>query len=438
MKKYLLLSFVAIFIAQHLYAQSPNTQKLDSLLQILARDQKFMGAVSVFKDGKEVYSHSVGYADIAAKISNNKNTKFSIGSITKTYTATLLFKAIEEGKVSLDQTIDKFFPTIKNANKITVAHLLLHRSGIWNFTDDPTYMMWNTEPKSRNELLAVIERGGVLFAPDSKMSYSNSNYLLISFILENIYSKSYAEILREKIIIPLALKHTTIGDKIDVKRGYCESYLYLDKWVLRSQTDASVCLGAGAIAASATDINSFLTALFSYTIVEKKSVEKMITLKDGLGMGLLRFPFYNRSIYGHGGKIDSFESVAGYLPDGNISYSIVSNGVNYPINDINIAVLRCFYNIPFDIPDFGAVVVSEEILDRYLGVYSSVQLPIKLTITREGDRLVAQGTGQAPFTLTPITVERFSFAPAKIVIEFNADKNTLQLNQGGGVYVMKR
>jgi CubicO group peptidase (beta-lactamase class C family) len=106
----------------------------------------------------------------------------------------LVFKAIEENKLDLNQTIDKFFPEIDNADKITITHLLYHRSGIHNFTDG-NWSDWNTRPKTEQEMIEIISKGGSDFEPDSKASYSNSNFVLLTFILEKIYQNTYSNII---------------------------------------------------------------------------------------------------------------------------------------------------------------------------------------------------------------------------------------------------
>ncbi|WP_052496631.1 serine hydrolase domain-containing protein [Pedobacter lusitanus] len=124
----------------------------------------------------------------------------------KTFTAVLIFKAIEEKKLSLTQPIDKYFPAIKNSNKITVADLLSHRSRIHNFTNDEEYSKWSTTKKSGEELLTIITKGGSDFEPGSRAAYSSSNFVLLSFILQKIYNKEYAELLKGRILDPSDLK----------------------------------------------------------------------------------------------------------------------------------------------------------------------------------------------------------------------------------------
>ncbi len=92
-----------------------------------------------------------------------RNTKYRIGSISKIFTASLVFKAVEEKKINLNQTINQYFPTVKNVTKITISNLLNHRSGIYDFTNDDSYFDWNTQYQSRDKMIERIASGEIAF-----------------------------------------------------------------------------------------------------------------------------------------------------------------------------------------------------------------------------------------------------------------------------------
>jgi D-alanyl-D-alanine carboxypeptidase len=143
------------------FSKEMDTTKLDQYMNAL--DGKFMGSIHVLKDGKMIYHKNLGYTDISTRKKADANTKYRIGSISKTFTATLVFKAVEEKKISLEKTINDYFPTIKNAEKITISHLLNHRSGIHSFTNNEDYLGWHTLQKSEQEMIAIIARGDSKF-----------------------------------------------------------------------------------------------------------------------------------------------------------------------------------------------------------------------------------------------------------------------------------
>lgn len=280
-KTFLLLITVSLF--GKCFSQAFDIKKLDEYLRIMDTGRKFMGNVFLYQHSKKPYSYTLGFSNIEKKAKSNDQTMYRIGSISKTITATLVLKAIEEGKINFTNNIETFFPSIKNADKITISYLLNHHSGIHNFTGG-NFMNWNTQPKNRHDLIDSIAKGGSDFEPGSKATYSNSNFVLLSFILEDIYHEPYGEILSKKIIQPLNLKHFQFGDKqISVKRKAL-SYYFEAGWNASAKTDLSIPMGAGAILSSAEDLAKVLDAIFHGKIISKQMVDKMEAQSDGYGV----------------------------------------------------------------------------------------------------------------------------------------------------------
>src|SRR5688572_26692489 len=133
MKHYILLVFFLTFgLPTSANAQALDKAKLDQFFDRLIEKNKAMGTMVVTKDGNVVYSRSIGYAQIAGteKKPLTAASRYRIGSITKMFTASMIFQLVEEGKLKLTDTLDKYFPQIPNAQKITIGHILAHRSGI--------------------------------------------------------------------------------------------------------------------------------------------------------------------------------------------------------------------------------------------------------------------------------------------------------------------
>jgi D-alanyl-D-alanine carboxypeptidase len=432
----LLLSFfVNIGCTQQPDKAKPiDKAKLDQYFKTLDHHQKFMGSVAITKNGQTIYTKTIGFSDVEAKTKPNENTRYRIGSISKTFTTVLIFKAIEENKLKLDQTLDKYFPAIPNAAQINLALMLNHRSGIHSFTDNADYLTWNTQPKTEQEMLDLIIKGGSNFEPDSKAAYSNSNFILLTYILEKVYKKPFADILNEKIISPLDLKHTHAGGKINPAQNESYSYKFNNGWVKEPETDSSIPLGAGSLVSTPGDLNRFAEALFSNKLISEEHVSKMKTIKDNFGMGVFAIPFYEKTGYGHTGGIDGFASVFAFYPDDQISVSITSNGSAFPINGILVAMLSSVYGKDFGMPVFKTYDVAPEDLDQYTGTYSSTELPLKITITKSAKGLVAQATGQAAFNLDATAKDIFQFDQAGIEMEFNPEEKQMILRQGGGVF----
>lgn len=419
-------------------AQTFNQIKLDSLFDSLETNDKFMGSIAISQNGTQLYAHALGYADIDSGQKADTNTKYRIGSISKMFTASLIFKAIEANKLQLDDPLANFFPDIENAKEITIKHLLGHRSGIFNFTNSESYLTWNTTPKTRAELLQIIQKTPNVFEPDAKTAYSNSNFVLLTFILEDVFKQSYAELVKEHITEPLNMKSTYVGSKINLGSNESNSYRFTGAWTKQPETDMSVPLGAGAIVSTPADLNIFINALFDQKLIAAASLEQMTTINEGLGLGIMQFPFKDKMGYGHGGGIDGFTSFLGYLKEDKIAVALTSNGTLYDNNQILIPAVSAVLGVPFDVPSFEEVEVDSNILDRYVGEYSSTQLPLKITITKEGSSISAQATGQSAFPLTATATNVFKFDPAGVVLEFDESKNQMTLKQGGGVFMFTK
>ena len=436
MKKQSIIALLLVVASSLAFSQSFDKAKLDTYFDQLENNDKFMGSVALSQNGTLIYSRSVGYLDLEAAEKANEHSKYRIGSITKTFTAALVLKAVEENLLSLSQPIETFFPSIENADKITISNLLNHRSGIHNLTSNDDYLEWNTQPKTAAELVAIIAASGSDFEPDTKANYSNSNYVLLTYILENVYEKPYADLIQQYIAIPLGLTSTYVSTGINAAKNEAHSYTVEGTWVRASITDPSVPVGAGAIVSTPADIIKFGEALFSGKIISAVHITLMQTIHDGYGMGLFQIPFHEKRAFGHSGGIDGFTSTWGHFPEEHVSLAITSNGSVTSTNSVAVVVLSAAFDKPYDIPVFYEV--NEETLARYVGVYSSAQVPLKMTITTDKKTLVAQGTGQPSFPLEATGKDQFEFDRAGVVLVFNPAEGTMVLKQGGGEFMFTR
>jgi len=437
MKKILIIILIT-FITNTCFSQTFNKQRLDSLFQVLEKKEKFMGSIAISKNGELLYSNAIGFCDIENSKKATNITKYRIGSISKIFTATLILKSIEENKLSLNQTLDKYFPQIENSKKITIENLLNHRSGIHNFTNDSTYLSYNTTFKSQKEMIEIIAKGKSDFQPNSKADYSNSNYVLLSYILEKIYKEDYFKVLSKIIIKPIGLKNTYFGSKTNHMNNESYSYNFEKKWIKETETDMSIPMGAGAIVSNPTDLTLFIEQLFEGKVISKKSLTLMKTMNEKFGLGMFEFNFLDKKAYGHTGGIDGYQSVVNYFPEEKLAIAITSNGTIYPIRSILLCAESSYFNKPFEIPTFENIEINSEILNSYIGQYASSQIPLKITITKQENKLFAQATGQSAFPLEANTINIFKFEPAGIVLEFNSLKNELTLKQGGKEFLFTK
>lgn len=416
--------------------QTLDKAKLDQFFDRLTEKNKAMGSLTIAKDSNVIYTRSIGYSQIngTEKKPLTAANRFRIGSITKMFTAAMIFQTVEEGKLKLTDTLDKFFPQIPNSQKITIAQILAHRSGIHDSILDPKLRPSSpTNAITTNEMLAIITKGTPDFEPDAKHSYSNSGYLLLGLILEKLTDKSYAETLQERITSKLGIKDTyTATGNIDVNKNESLTYFKTGSdWKQGAETHPSLLFSAGAIVSTPNDLVKFIQALFDGKIISPESLAVMKTIKDGDGLGMEPFTFAGKTFYGHTGGGDNYGAWLAYLPEEKLAVAYTTNAKVYPVKDIVSGVVDIYYNKPFEIPAFESFAVSPEVLDKYIGVYSSPEVPVKFTITRKGDTLYVQPGEQSAAPLEATAENKFTIEGAGIVFEFDAPKNQMIQKRGG-------
>jgi D-alanyl-D-alanine carboxypeptidase len=434
MKKFLLLFAIIIFNLAT-YAQELNTAKLDSLFTLLLENNKSMGSFAIAKDGMVIYKRSIGFTNVkdGKPLPANDKTMYRIGSTTKMYTAAMIYQLVDEGKLTLDTKLDKFYPQIPNAKDITILMLLNHKNGLFDFVNDGEDQEWITEPRTKDELLARIKNNPVRFAPGTNEYYSNSGYLLAAYIIEDVTGKSYDKNLQKRICKKLGLKNTYSPSNTILKNNEAESYWFDENWVKATEIYFTNVVGVGDILATPEDLIVFNEALVAGKLFSTKNMEVMKTIGGSqFGAGIMQIPFYNKTSYGHGGDTGGTHTMVATFPDDKVSVAFSVNGEVYPHNDITIAMLKIIFGKKYHLPKF--IEIPAEILDKYTGIYSAPEFPMKVTITRENNMLIAQATGQSSFPLEATDFNKFKFDAAGIVIEFN--NNQLFLKQWGDTDIL--
>ena len=405
-------------------------QKIDSLLSYLNKNDKFMGSLCI-RDGENVvFNKAYGFADVDKNIAADRMTKYKIGSVTKTFTAVMIMQLIEEKKLNLQTKLNRFYPKIPNAEKITIYDLLHHRTGIVDYINGDSITAKNIYRfHSKEEMIQKITDYKPLFEPGTKHEYSNSNYNLLGYIIETLTKKSYTENIQTRIVKKANLLNTYFPQgKIETSVGESYSYLFNGtKWEKVEEWENSIAYSAGAIISTPADLTRFMYALFDGKLIKPSSLEQMKEIKEGYGKALMQFPFGERRFFGHTGGIENFRAVVGYYPTEKLGISLIVNGDNFNRNDIMIGVLSIYYKMPFPFPKFNKIEASE--LVKFTGTYSSKELPLKMTVSEKNGELLAQASGQSAFPLTFKEEKTFIFAPAGIEMIFG--ENSFVLKQGG-------
>src|SRR5437773_2584446 len=204
----------------------------------------------------------------------------------------------------------------------------------------------------------------------------------------------------------------------------------------------SILFGGGSIVSTPLELAKFIQALFDLKLIAQESLASMKTIRDGDGLGMEPFIFAGKTFYGHTGRGDNYGAWLAYLPEEKLAVAYTTNAKVYPVAGIVSGVVDIYYNKPFQIPALESIAVSPEVLDKYVGVYSSPDAPVKFTVTRDGTTLFFQPPGGGSAVPLEATAEdKFKIdngTPAGIVIEFDAAKNQMTIKRNGGERVLTK
>jgi len=440
MKRTTVLISILASLSLTSFSQALNTVKLDSFCTALSTRDMAMGSLTISKNGVVQYQRAIGYSLMEgnSKLPARIDTKYRIGSVSKTFTAVMIFQLIEERKISLDQKLENYYPHLPNANTITIGQLLSHTSGLHDYTKDTNFPDWMDKPRIHEEMLQIIMEKGTDFDPGVKSEYSSTNYLLLGYIIEKLCKMSYAEALQKRISSRIGLHDTYYGDTISSRKNESSSYKYTGNgWKKEKQTNQSIHGGAGSIVSTTGDLVKFMNALFVYKLVSKASLDKMKTMVDGYGMGLFADRYGSKPSFGHNGRIEEFYSALWHFPGENLTIAYCTNGIYFPRTDIIDGLLKICFREPFQIPFAVPINQNANDVDKYIGIYSSGQVPVKVACTKLNTQLLLETNGKT-FEVVPIGENYYMHAPTGYFFEFFPGKAELLVKETDNIYYFKR
>jgi CubicO group peptidase (beta-lactamase class C family)/ketosteroid isomerase-like protein len=318
-----------------------TTPALDRLLDAWQREDLVQGSVAHGIGDAPLLQRSIGLARVQPQAQPaDASTAYRIGSVSKLMTAVIVMQLVDEGRLSLETPLAHFFPQITNGERITVEHLLRHRSGLADLTRTPDFdQRWAFDAQSESALVAAIARLGAQRPPGERAEYNNTGFMLLTYIAQRAGGAGYHELLARRIAAPLGLQHTYYADRLDARPGEARA-LQADwprpperagtpAWRPMREAHPSVPLGAGAVVSSARDLVVFTRALFDggeRRLVSAASLARMTTLVDGYGLGLRGIQVGGEPAFGHDGDIDSFTALLRWFPKQRLALAWVSNG----------------------------------------------------------------------------------------------------------------
>jgi CubicO group peptidase (beta-lactamase class C family) len=297
-------------------------------------------------------------------------TKYRIWSTTKMYTAIMIMQLIEEGKLTLTATLDDFYPQIPNAAQISIKDMLRHRSGIHDFTQNTSYEDWDAnihEPMTEEFMVNLISSYRADFRPDIKMQYSNSNYLLLGYILEALDDDLYENILHQRITSRIGLSNTHFSNSnLDTLANKALSYRFEKEWQLvdEGKFSGSVPGGAGGILSTAPDMVRMIEALFEGQLISRQSLTQMIEGDEFYRLGITKTDFGEKEAFGHTGGNKASESFLYFFPEDKLAIAYCSNGAMVRKEKVLEYVLKIVDDRPF------AVSMNRKLLGTIIFAFS--------------------------------------------------------------------
>jgi CubicO group peptidase (beta-lactamase class C family) len=439
-----LLIILSLFIIIYALAQeaTPITAKFDEYLSAAAK-MGFTGSALVARDGKVIFSRGYGMANAEWDIPNTPQTKFRLGSITKQFTAASILLLQERGKLSVQDPICKYIAECPKAwEPITIHHLLTHTSGIPSYTD-----VKSPEEFRQLSLKSVTPAGFVdsfkskplEFGVGEKYKYNNSGYFMLGYIIEKVSGQSYEAFLEENIFRPLKMADTGYDTHDRILKRRATGYSRRNNARINADyLDMTVPYAAGSLYSTVEDLFVWNEALFSDKLLSAKSREMMMTVdKNNYAYGLAVNQQHNRKMVSHGGGINGFNTFLARFPEEKVTIVVLRNADYGAPNPSSISqdLAAILFGEKYEIPrERVAIKIDPKILDAYVGQYELAPNLI-ITMTREGDSLMTQVTGQPKFELFPESETKFFLKVVDAQVTFVKDDKGmvthLILHQGG-------
>lgn len=403
------LVIAILFLLQSCFSQ--DTAKLEELMSTYAKQNKFNGVVLVAHKGKILLDKGYGLRNAGDKTLNDRNSIFQIGSITKQFTATVILKLQEENKLNVKDKLSKYFPDYPKGDSITIEQLLTHTSGIYSYTSDGAFMANEvSKPSDRKKMMTLFKDKPLQFSPGTQWEYSNSAYLLLGYIIEDVAKMPYEQVARNYVFNPLHMDQSGFDFTHLSSKNKATGYFRLmeESNIPAPIVDSSVSYSAGAIYSTTGDLYKWHQSLQENAIVKKTSKEKAHTPvmnKYGYGWGIDSTA--GKRTIGHSGGIHGFNSNMVSIPEDNTTVILLANVANSNLDKITQNIFAILYNLPYKLPEEKkAILLSEEVLKQYSGVYDLSEKLI-ITISLENGKLIGKPEGQEALQLHPEKEDHF-------------------------------
>ncbi len=399
--------------------------ELHRLVNTYTEQKKFTGAVLVAQGEEVLLREGFGLANVEHDIPNRPETVFRIGSMTKPFTAILIMQLMEVGKIHLQDTLNQYVPYFPNGERITLHQLLSNTSGIPDYIVMAEYEKIMKQRISLPDLFMLFLDKPLVFEPGTDFGYSNSNWVLLGYIIEQVTGKPYAEVLHERIFKPLGMAHSGVEWEQSIIRNRAMGYVDTGSGMLNAELiDDSMMHGAGAIYSTVDDLYRWDRALYGDAILSQKTLLQMwtpVSEKDNssYGYGWEIRSLHNRRIITHSGGLPGYVSDIVRFVDDDLVAIILSNLGSTAHSDIVRDLSAAVLGVPYQLPAKRIFVnVDPALFADYVGRYELTYFGRKsvLNFTVEAKKLVMKVHGLPNAVLSPMSATTF-FARSKGEVE---------------------
>ena len=352
----------------------------DSLVGIHLADGLMPGvSVAVMHRGALIFERGYGLADVETPTSATPQTVYRIASVTKQFTAALVMRLAEAGRLTLEDPLAIHLPGYPDhATKVAVRHLLNHTSGIRDYAELGTEY-WLREFRldlSEAEMLALFAEHPLEFEPGARHRYSNSGYYILGLVAERVAGAPYGEVLERELLDPLGLTNTQYCDNREIVPNRAEGYANERDGTLVNAIYVSTQVygAAGALCSTAGELARWTELLHGGKVVSSDALERMTSptvLTNGdtvtYGYGLDLVDFHGHRKIAHGGDMTGFTAYVTHYPDAALTIAVLANSENARPGAIEVALATAALEIDPAIVD---IPLSEVEAERYRGRYA--------------------------------------------------------------------
>lgn len=332
------------------YSRNNQYNAIDALVKA---QPHFSGSILGAQHGNIIFNKSYGMANYELDVPNTPDTKFKIASITKSITATAIFQLQEKGKLDINDSLSTYIPDYPRGNEVLIKNLLSHTSGIYDLGLD-----WQSFKKSPHTLEQNIERfkhTSFDFEPGTQCRYSNSNYILLSYIIEKASGQSYQNYIQDHIFKPLGMINSGYDQNETIIKNRASGYIQDGKSLKNADyIDHTNAAGSGGLYSTTLDLYRFEQALKSHTLLSQASYDLMTTPHGYIDDPTAQVYGAGKH-YGYGWMLDTFENHKRILHEGFID-GFSSIIIIFPEDDINIIILSNIFGSRLDMSNAIAVI----------------------------------------------------------------------------------